>query len=47
VLADPLRADALPALERITKAGVRPVLVTGDHPATARRLAGSPTTSGS
>jgi magnesium-transporting ATPase (P-type) len=39
VLADPLRADARPALDKITKAGVRPIVVTGDHPATARRLA--------
>ncbi|MGH4007163.1 MAG: cation-translocating P-type ATPase [Pseudonocardiaceae bacterium] len=39
VLADPPRPEARDALERITRAGVRPVIITGDHPATARRLA--------
>jgi magnesium-transporting ATPase (P-type) len=39
VLADPLRPEAPSVLERITAAGVRAVVVTGDHPATAARLA--------
>jgi magnesium-transporting ATPase (P-type) len=39
VLADPPRPDARHALERIMRAGVRTVVVTGDHPATARHLA--------
>jgi cation-transporting P-type ATPase I len=39
VLADPPRPEARAALERITRAGVRPVVITGDHPATARHLA--------
>lgn len=39
VLADPARPEARDALERITAAGVRPVVITGDHPATARHLA--------
>lgn len=39
VLADPPRRDAATALRRITQAGVRPILISGDHPATARWLA--------
>jgi calcium-translocating P-type ATPase len=39
VLADPPRPEARLALERIMRAGVRPVVITGDHPATARHLA--------
>ncbi|WP_405182264.1 cation-transporting P-type ATPase [Nocardia sp. NBC_01377] len=39
VLSDPPRAHAAAALKRITLAGVRPVLISGDHPATARWLA--------
>ncbi|MGY2023946.1 HAD-IC family P-type ATPase [Nocardia gipuzkoensis] len=39
VLSDPPRRDAAIALGRITRAGVRPVLISGDHPATARWLA--------
>uniref|UniRef100_UPI000A9B6879 cation-translocating P-type ATPase n=1 Tax=Nocardia arthritidis TaxID=228602 RepID=UPI000A9B6879 len=39
VLSDPPRGHAADALERITRAGVRPVLISGDHPATARWLA--------
>ncbi|WP_051046844.1 cation-translocating P-type ATPase [Nocardia asiatica] len=39
VLSDPPRGHAADALDRITRAGVRPVLISGDHPATARWLA--------
>ncbi|MGV9616263.1 cation-translocating P-type ATPase [Nocardia xishanensis] len=39
VLSDPPRGHAVDALDRITRAGVRPVLISGDHPATARWLA--------
>jgi magnesium-transporting ATPase (P-type) len=39
VLADPPRPEARQALQRIVRAGVRPVIITGDHPATARHLA--------
>ncbi|WP_157172530.1 cation-translocating P-type ATPase [Nocardia pneumoniae] len=39
VLSDPPRGHAADALNRITRAGVRPVLISGDHPATARWLA--------
>ncbi|GAB6194803.1 cation-translocating P-type ATPase [Lysobacter xanthus] len=39
VLADPLRADVPDALRRARQAGVRVVLITGDHPATARAIA--------
>lgn len=38
--ADPVRPAAAEALAGITRAGVRPVLVTGDHPDTARAVAG-------
>ena len=38
-LADPLRADVPAAVRRARDAGVRVVLVTGDHPATARAIA--------
>ncbi|MGE0297365.1 MAG: HAD-IC family P-type ATPase, partial [Pseudonocardia sp.] len=39
VLADPPRPDARRAVETLMSAGVHPVVVTGDHPATARWLA--------
>ncbi|MGE3287025.1 MAG: HAD-IC family P-type ATPase, partial [Pseudonocardia sp.] len=39
VLADPPRPDARQAVGTLMSAGVHPVVVTGDHPATARWLA--------
>lgn len=39
ILSDPPRTDAADALHRIARAGIRAVLISGDHPATARRLA--------
>ncbi|MDO8622146.1 MAG: cation-transporting P-type ATPase [bacterium] len=39
VLRDPLRMDAAPALADAHLAGIRTIIVTGDHPATARRIA--------
>jgi P-type Ca2+ transporter type 2C len=38
-LADPPRGDAAGAVRAVTAAGVRVVMVTGDHPATARAVA--------
>ena len=38
-LADPPRPDAAGAVRAVTAAGVRVVMVTGDHPATARAVA--------
>ncbi|MBI4449666.1 cation-transporting P-type ATPase [Candidatus Uhrbacteria bacterium] len=38
-LRDPLRMDAAPALAEAQAAGIRTIMVTGDHPATARRIA--------
>ncbi|MEZ5458886.1 MAG: cation-translocating P-type ATPase [Steroidobacteraceae bacterium] len=39
VLSDPIRASVPAALAECREAGVRVVVVTGDHPATARRIA--------
>lgn len=39
VLRDPLRANVKDAITRIQKAGVRTILVTGDHPGTAQYIA--------
>jgi len=38
-LIDPLRPEATPAVSRCRRAGVRVLMVTGDHPATALALA--------
>ncbi|TZF80594.1 HAD-IC family P-type ATPase, partial [Cognatilysobacter lacus] len=38
-IADPLRADVPDAIRRARAAGIRVVLVTGDHPETARAIA--------
>jgi Ca2+-transporting ATPase len=38
-LADPLRAEAAPAIASLHRAGIRPVLVTGDHAGTAAAVA--------
>jgi Ca2+-transporting ATPase len=38
-LADPLRPEARPAIETAVAAGVRPVMLTGDHPVTAGAIA--------
>ena len=38
-LADPPRAGVKNAIERCTAAGVRTVMITGDHPATAQQVA--------
>jgi P-type Ca2+ transporter type 2C len=37
--ADPLRASALPAVTAAQRAGILPVMITGDHPATAAQVA--------
>ncbi|WP_163507210.1 cation-translocating P-type ATPase [Fodinicola acaciae] len=39
LLVDPLRPEARVAVESFLTAGVRPVLITGDHPATATAIA--------
>jgi Ca2+-transporting ATPase len=39
-LADPVREEAAEVVARLEAAGVRPVMITGDSPATARAVAG-------
>jgi Ca2+-transporting ATPase len=39
-MADPLRAEAEPAIKRARAAGIRVVMLTGDQPVTARAIAG-------
>jgi Ca2+-transporting ATPase len=38
-LKDPVRPDAKEAVETVTRAGIRTLIVTGDHPLTARAIA--------
>lgn len=40
-LLDPPREDVRPVIERCQEAGIRVVMVTGDHPETARTIAGA------
>jgi cation-transporting ATPase I len=40
-IADPPRPEAAAAIERLGEAGIRVVMITGDHPATAQAIAGS------
>ncbi len=38
-LQDPIRHDAKKAIKKITRAGVRPIIITGDHQLTAKTIA--------
>jgi magnesium-transporting ATPase (P-type) len=39
-ISDPLRPTVYPAVQRCLAAGIRVIMLTGDHPATARTIAG-------
>ena len=39
-ISDPLREGAADAVARCRAAGIRPIMLTGDHPATARKIGG-------